>query len=338
MTSIKRPVNLTRKIVISLLLFILFASLAFFVWFNAFYFKSNTYTLTQVQGQDKFPVGVNTATKLITENPAVDLYVETYLSIKVADSRKKRFQDKLLAQIAKWDFYQNLASPVSRILVIYSGERKEEIIADFAEILKWNKAEQDLFASYITEAEPALAEGKFFPGRYIVSIEATPENVADVLYENFNQEILKQYDESVEQQVPLIDGLTIASLIEREAYDFNDMRYISGVIWNRLFIDMPLQLDATLQYAKGSKTSEKHWWPKVIPADKFIDSPYNTYANIGLPPAPISNPSTEAIVAALNPKNTDCMYYFHGPKGQFYCSVTYEEHVNKLKEIYGRGK
>ena len=115
------------------------------------------------------------------------------------------------------------------------------------------------------------------------------------------------------------------------------MRDISGIIWNRLFINMPLQLDASLQYAKGtdSKTS---WWPQVRPADKYIESDFNTYANKGLPPAPISNPSLDAIIAALNPKKTECMYYFHDQRGGFHCNETYEEHVAALKRIYGQGR
>ncbi|HMO78075.1 MAG TPA: endolytic transglycosylase MltG [Candidatus Paceibacterota bacterium] len=101
---------------------------------------------------------------------------------------------------------------------------------------------------------------------------------------------------------------------------------------------MPLQLDATLQYARGSKAEENRWWPRVVPRDKFIESPYNTYENAGLPPAPIANPSAEAVLAALNPRITECMFYFHDAKGKFYCTETYEEHVAKLKEIYGRGQ
>ena len=84
---------------------------------------------------------------------------------------------------------------------------------------------------------------------------------------------MSRYTDEIKLQVPLENALVIASLLEREAHDFTDMRYISGVIWNRLFIDMPLQLDATLQYARGSRTSESRWWPKIVPRDKFIESP-----------------------------------------------------------------
>ena len=287
---------------------------------------------------EPFPIGVNTIDKKINEDPLVESYLKQNLSIDTEKTRQNRFINRLLAQITKLSWYQNLASSVSRMLVIYPGERREEIVQDFGDILDWEPDERELFSSYITKTEPALVEGKFFPGRYVVESEATPETVADLLLGHFNQEVLSRYSDEIEKQVPLEDALVIASLLEREAYDFNDMRYISGIIWNRLFVDMPLQLDASLQYARGSKPTEKLWWPKVVPADKYINSPYNTYKNAGLPPTPIANPSVEAIVAALNPRVTDCMFYFHDQEGKFYCTKTYPEHVKKLKEIYGRGK
>jgi UPF0755 protein len=284
-----------------------------------------------------FPVSVDAEKKLIYENPVVDTYAEPYLTVDSTKSLNS-FSQRLLAVVTQFDWYQNLASSVSRILVIYSGERKEEIVKNFGDILKWSVEERALFADYIASAEPFLEEGAFFPGRYIVPYDATPEIVADLLIERFTTEVLARYDSTVSELVPLNEALIIASLLEREAYDFNDMRYISGIIWNRLFIEMPLQLDATLQYARASTGLEKLWWPKVVPNDKYIESPYNTYQNTGLPPAPIANPSLESIIAALNPEITDCMFYFHGPKGQFYCTDTYEAHVSKLKEIYGQGK
>ncbi len=284
-----------------------------------------------------FPTGVDLKAESITEYPDLDIYIESNLSFDQNNSRKDQFFDRLLAKLVQWDWYQNLASSVSRILVIYSGERQEEIVKNFTDILKWNEEESELFYLYISEAEPTLSEGKFYPGRYVVPYDATPEMVADLLYERFEKEVLERYTIEVIEKVPLNTALTVASLLEREAYDFVDMRYISGIIWNRLFIDMPLQLDATLQYARGSQSYEAKWWPKVVPKDKFIESPYNTYENTGLPPGPIANPSVESIIAALNPRQTNCMFYFHDAKGKFYCTETYAEHVAKLKEVYGRG-
>lgn len=332
--------TLLSKIVLAFLLFLLLATTIFFVWTKNI-INSSTEITSDTESeldQQRFPVGVNAVSKVIVEDPLVDWYVQTHLSINTNNSRQSRFVDRLLSQITKWDWYQNLASASSRILVIYPGERQEEIIDNIGDIVKWSEEERELFKNYIIKAEPIITEGKFSPGRYVVAADASPEAVADVLYDHFKSEILSHYDSEVESQIPLEQALIIASLLEREAYDFTDMRYISGVIWNRLFINMPLQLDATLQYAKGGLPTQTKWWSNVVPDDKYIDSPFNTYQNIGLPPSAISNPSAEAVVAALNPRVTECMFYFHDTKGQFYCSLTYEEHVEKLKEIYGRGK
>ena len=120
----------------------------------------------------------------------------------------------------------------------------------------------------------------YTPGRYVVPYDVSPEAVASLLIDRLESELLVRYPNSIRTEVPIEDALIIASLIEREAYDFTDMRYISGVIWNRLFIDMRLQLDATLQYAKGSDPYEPAWWPQVKPRDKFLTSDYNTYQNL----------------------------------------------------------
>ena len=65
---------------------------------------------------------------------------------------------------------------------------------------------------------------------------------------------------------------------------------------------------------------------------------YNTYQNKGLPPGPIATPSMAAVLAALNPKNTDCIFYFHDARGNFHCTENYKEHVRLLKKYYGQGK
>ncbi len=114
---------------------------------------------------DPFPVGVNRIDKIISEDPLVEQYIEENLSINISMSRQQHFFDRLLSQMTKLNWYQNLASSVSRILVIYPGERREEVVSDFGDILDWNKDEKALFSAYITENEPLLVDGKFFPGR-----------------------------------------------------------------------------------------------------------------------------------------------------------------------------
>ncbi|HMO78074.1 MAG TPA: hypothetical protein PKD95_02665 [Candidatus Paceibacterota bacterium] len=152
-----------------------------------------------------FPVGVNSHTKTITENPTVDFYAGTNLSINSDNSRAARFLDRLLAEFVRFDWYQNLASSVSRILVIYPGERHEEVVKNIGDILRWNSEERELFFNYVISSEPALIEGKFYPGRYVVSKDATPEEVADLLIARFNEEILARYPDEIQLQVPLAD-------------------------------------------------------------------------------------------------------------------------------------
>lgn len=322
-------------------LFVLTAGVAFFV-IEGREFGGGRVTVDVEGGASdspefRFPVGVDPRHELIVENPIVDAYFKEHVAENGSAVRHVSWVGKVVGKLALMDWYQNLASVSSRLLVILPGERKEEVAQHFGKILGWDSVERETFLRSVAEAIPTLEEGKFFPGRYTVSRGAGPEEVVSLVLARFDEEVASRYGKETEAVVPLRDALTIASILEREAYDFTDMREISGVIWNRLFIDMNLQIDATLQYAKGER-EDQPWWPKVVPRDKYIESPYNTYENVGLPPAPIASPSIEAILAALNPKQTDCLYYFHDQDAGFHCAPTYEEHVRLLKEYYGRGK
>lgn len=282
-----------------------------------------------------FPVSVNAHTGTIEENPTVETFF--YTTLANAPDSSHRWWNQVAAVFSAHSWYQNLASPVSRIVVIWPGERKEQATKNMGDILGWSTADKAAFTQLIDTSSPILTEGKYFPGQYVTHRDATPEDMQQLILNSFQTEVLSRYTAEVEAAVPLEDALVIASLLEREASDFKNMREVAGVIWNRLFIDMPLQLDASLQYVRGSDQYEPAWWPKVRPRDKYLASPYNTYQNAGLPPAPIANPSAEAILAALNPVVTECLYYFHTSDGGYHCSTTYKEHVAKLKEIYGRG-
>jgi cell division protein YceG involved in septum cleavage len=281
------------------------------------------------------PLGVDPIAKVIEENPAVDEYMADFVaSNHTKPNMSDSWFDRALARLTELDWYQNLATPATRILIIQSGERYEEVARNFSRILRWSNDDTELFISRLMDEVPKQADGKLYPGRYIVTNDATPEAVAIEVAERFNAEVRTRYTDDIESKIPLGDALIVASLIEREAYDFTDMRYISGVIWNRLFIDMKLQIDATLQYARGvdSAAAGGRFWPVPHPQDKFIKSPYNTYKHAGLPPTPIANPSIDAIIAALNPKETDCLFYYHTDDGTFYCNATYEAHVAGIKE------
>ncbi len=219
-----------------------------------------------------------------------------------------------------------LANPNVEYIKINPGMRKEEIAEVFGSHLDWTEEEKQEFTRQAEDSE-----GYFYPDSYFISADAGPE-IQNELTARFNEEVSTHYPTSTRNIISIDTAIKIASIIQREAGGAHDMRIISGIIWNRIFKGMNLQMDATLQYAKGSK--ESGWWPKVIPEDKFIKSPYNTYQNGGFPPTPISNPSIAAISAALNPQKTDCLFYLHDRLRRIHCSETYDEHLANIEKYY----
>lgn len=331
------PSLLTRVIsyFVLFLVAILLGSTSALLQYKSSIFRNSLETAHSAQ-TDPFPVSVDMQKEEIFENPAFGPFYETTFAEN--NTAPKQLIGKLASVLSSKNWFQNLASPASRILVIWPGERKEEVTKHIGDILNWNSTQRTEFQEHVDSQLPTLDDGKYFPGQYVTHQSASPMEVASMIATQFTQQVIQRYPKTVSDQVPFDDALIIASLLEREASDFQNKRAVAGVIWNRLFIDMPLQLDATLQYIKGSNPREEKWWPVPRPADKFLDSKFNTYQNKGLPPYPIANPSAEAILAALNPLQTNCFYYFHGPNGDYYCSVDYPEHVSKLKKIYGSGQ
>jgi UPF0755 protein len=286
-----------------------------------------------------FPVTVDPINETISEDPAVDaLFGETSQALEAGASLATSGITWLANLVASLPGYSQIAGSDIVFIDIKSGYREEEVARAFGLALGWTSAEQTAFLKQVHTTSPELSEGQFVPGTYMVSSAASASYVQELLADRYERDIASRYSPEAERVLPLADALTIASLLQRETRDPSEMRLISGIIWNRLWMGMNLQIDATLQYAKASNGGTKSWWPVPRPADKYIKSPYNTYQNEGLPPAPISNPSTEAILAALNPKKTDCIFYFHDSRGKMFCSPDYEGHVRMLKKSYGQGK
>ena len=230
-------------------------------------------------------------------------------------------------------FYFNLANPYMRYVKIDPGMRMEEIADKLAKILSWTEKNKQEFLDSAPMDDNGPLEGFFMPGSYWINVNATGKEVANQMLEEFNKQVGDKIlgdplAKKGTQKINLETAVRIASIIQKEAAGPNDMRLISGVIWNRLFKGMNLGMDATLQYAKGD---EDNWWPSVLSQDKRIDSPYNTYTNIGLPPTAISNTSIDAIKAAYNPQKTDCMYYLHDNNRNIHCSKTYSQHKNNIQ-------
>jgi UPF0755 protein len=237
-----------------------------------------------------------------------------------------------VSELASLTFYESLANPSVKIIKIPEGLRKEEIADLVGNKLDWTTEEKDEFINAHLAFNTPNLEGHYFPKTYMIPKDEEPSGVTAVMLHEFAKENSKIVKPKSAQIINADTALTIASIIQREAGGKSDMKLISGIIWNRIFKGMKLQIDATLQYAKGSE--EEGWWEQVDPSDKKIDSPYNTYTNKGLPPTPIANPGLAALDAAYNPQKTSCLYYLHDKNRVIHCAATYEEHKKNIEKYY----
>lgn len=179
-----------------------------------------------------------------------------------------------------------------------------------------------LRADYPFLTDASLLEGFIFPDTYRINRDATPDDIVRIFLNNFQ---LKAW--------PLLEGtkdwystLVLASILEREVPDFNDRQIVAGILFSRMKIKMPLQVDATISYAKCEGQLKNCEVLKVARADTSFSSPYNTYQRLGWPPTPIANPGQAAIKAALTPKDTPYLYYLSAKTGETIFSKTLEEH------------
>jgi UPF0755 protein len=160
---------------------------------------------------------------------------------------------------------------------------------------------------------PARLEGYLFPETYEVPKKVSGPRAAELMLRMFNQRVGDPVRSQNETKLTPQQVITLASIVEREAKVPAERPMIAGVYLNRLAADMPLQADPTVQYAvatrDGTAAAGYNYWRNLTGADLQISSPYNTYANAGLPPGPICNPGEASIRAVLQPAHTDYMYF-----------------------------
>lgn len=178
--------------------------------------------------------------------------------------------------------------------------------------------------AFAAAAEPY--EGFLFPETYHVAPDATPKELISLMQKTYNERVWPRLQEASSTRSEH-DIITLASILEREGNEKENMGIISGILLKRLELGMPLQVDATLEYERGLGSSEL----TVLDLEK--DSRYNTYTRKGLPPTPIANPGLMAIEAVLTPKKSPYLYYLTGNDGTFYYGRTFEEH-KRNKERY----
>ena len=243
------------------------------------------------------------------------LAFKAYVQVTGASSKIQAGEYRLSPNVSLFKIVGQLKKgPVEIWVTIPEGLRKEEIAQRFAKSL----GKDTVFVSEFLET---AEEGYLFPDTYLFPKDASVSVIVSKLTGTFESKTSKM---DITR-----DRVILASLIERETKTDGERPVVAGILTNRLNAGMALQVDATIQYAKGN-------WEPITSTDKSLNSSYNTYRFSGLPPGPIANPGLSSLEAAVNPTDTDHFYYLHDSKGKIYYAKTLAEHNGNIRRYLPR--
>ncbi|MCL5429347.1 MAG: endolytic transglycosylase MltG [Chloroflexi bacterium] len=231
-------------------------------------------------------------------------------------------------------------TPETVTLVILPGWRLEEIAAALPSAGVQVTPEEFLLAAWDPPAGVVLPagfpadsslEGYLRPGSYEIDREADVIGLLNALLLTFDSTVSAEVRAGFEQQgLTLHQGLTLASIVEREAVNEEEMPLIASVFLNRLDAGIKLEADPTVQYALGYDEVGGTWWKTSLSStDLAVGSQYNTYQIAGLPPGPIAASTAMAQEAVAFPESSS-YFFFQAAcdgSGRHIFSVTYEEHI-----------
>jgi UPF0755 protein len=188
----------------------------------------------------------------------------------------------------------------------------------------------DLSANYdlkshlflIDRPKDATLEGYLYPDTYRIYKQTTVDDITEKMLANFDAKLTEDLRAEIKKQgKSLNEVLTLASIVEKEMFGYENRRVVAGIFLNRIKTGMPLQSDATINFFTGTGKT------RSTREETAIDNPYNTYKYYGLPPGPICNPSIEAIKSVIYPAKTDYLYFLTSPSGEIYFAKTYDQHL-----------
>ena len=174
-------------------------------------------------------------------------------------------------------------------------------------------------------------EGFLYPDTYRFKIDSSIEEAVKKFFDNFQNKVWPL----ISQKDNWYQILILASLLEKEIPTFDDQQLVAGIINKRVKVGMPIQVDATVLYAKCQGDFYSCTQRKLSKNDLKQDSPYNTYLKLGLPPTPIVNASQAAVRAALNPKTSNYWFYLSDPqtKKTIFSKTLEEQNINRQKYL-----
>lgn len=230
-------------------------------------------------------------------------------------------EGKAVEEIAKLVDKHLDVSEKSFLKVAHDKDFLEELMESYPSLISEDIMDEEVI-------EPL--EGYLFAGTYdIYEEKPSAKSLITMMVEQTDKVMKKELEEMEEQEMTPHQVLTLASIVERESKFEEDRPKVAQVFLNRMAEDMKLQSDITAAYANGEH--------KIVMSydDIGVDSPYNTYGQVGLPPGPIASPSTNAIKAVIHPEGNDFdyVYFYARPNGKTYYTKTLDEH-KKITEKY----
>ncbi len=232
------------------------------------------------------------------------------------------------------------AAPSEVTFVVLPGWRLEEVAASLP--TSGMDITPDEFIAAAAQAPArydflegkATAEGFLYPDSYVLPRTTTVDQLLVTLLRNFSLHLTVDLREGFKREgLGVYQAVTLASIVQRESMKESEAPVIASVYLNRLRMGMKLDADPTVQYALGYNLIQRTWWTNPLGVVDFqIVSPYNTYANDGLPPTPIDNPGPTALGAVANPADTPYYYFSARCDGSGYhqFAQTFEEHLRNI--------
>jgi UPF0755 protein len=208
--------------------------------------------------------------------------------------------------------------------------------ADFLKLV--GQAPASAVAPLGDAAPGSSLEGYLFPDSYRFTPNTTPSDVLQRMTGDFASHLSPELKVGFQASgLTLPQAVTLASIVEREAYNANERPVIASVYLNRLHRGMKLQADPTVQFALAPDSTttppfaEGFWKRRLTTADLGVESPYNTYVSDGLPPGPICNPGLASLEAVAHPATTDFLYFVARPDGSHAFARTLAEHEQNVQ-------
>ena len=315
-----------KKLLI-LIVFVIIVFSALSIWWNNMLLPVNpnnkmTSIFVVNKGDTVRKIAYSLKTKGLIRHPIVFFLLLKKLGL---DKKIEAGDFRLSPSMTTEDIAQNLTHGILDVwITIPEGKRAEEI----AEILK---GKIPAYQPFWTD-ELVKNEGYLFPDTYLIPKDANIALIVSLMLDNFDKKYAA-ITQSVNSSLSKSDVVILTSLIERETRFPQDRPLVASVMLNRLNIGMKLDIDATVQYALGYQEDIKTWWKKNLTLEDLkFNSPYNTYINPGLPPKPIANPGLSSLQAALEPANTEYLYYVSDKTGRNHYAKTLFEHNTNINK------